>query len=550
MRAQLPLLLLTWAVLLTTACSEKYDLDKADFLEVAITGVDSLSIDSLFITATITNHEVDPIDDYGLIWSRSDTLPTLFFNEGKKSRGKLELADAHTFSEILELDPATSYRIIAYATIGEKIFYSPSVSNVTGTAKIFTDDFAYTEGDTIHLKGRLEDLKGGLKAIERGFCWSSINPEPVLRDTFVNLGTTYSDGPFETTISGLINDTAYHFRAYAILSKGLELDTIFGKTKFFDGDLKNAWTRKAPFPGGPRIHAVSFVIDDQAYVGGGKDPSGTIRYDFYRYDPWTDSWAAIDSFPGEIGTSPYYAISALSGFSIGGKGYVGYPSSLFSYSPQEGWNPVEIHDFYSCYTGPLSSGGITEIQSIVIEDKACFIESFLTGDGVLYGFMNVFDPQTDSVTCLCSNSFSVPTDFVSFSIGSNGYLGLGKTGEFGGDPFQQIQKFNTSTACAFSGVPDLPIILNIRYGGLGLSIGDRAYLGFGKDINNIIKSDLWEYQSGSDLWTAKNGFPGTPRAKPVGFSCRGRAYVGLGSASGNPLQYLADLADFYEYDPD
>ena len=76
-----------------------------------------------------------------------------------------------------------------------------------------------------------------------------------------------------------------------------------------------AWTQKANFTGAPRREAVSFVIDNKAYVGTGSSAAG-LRNDFYVYDPSNNSWEQVSDFAGT-------ARRAAVGFSMDAYGFVG-----------------------------------------------------------------------------------------------------------------------------------------------------------------------------------------------------------------------------------
>ncbi len=74
--------------------------------------------------------------------------------------------------------------------------------------------------------------------------------------------------------------------------------------------VENSWTEVAPFPGGQRAGATSFVIGEKAYVGlGGGAPN-----DFWSYSPQSNSWSKVADFPFES--------NLARGFSLNGKGYV------------------------------------------------------------------------------------------------------------------------------------------------------------------------------------------------------------------------------------
>ena len=76
-----------------------------------------------------------------------------------------------------------------------------------------------------------------------------------------------------------------------------------------------AWTQKANFAGAPRREAVSFVIDNKAYVGTGSSAAG-LKKDFYVYDPSNNTWEQVSDFAGT-------ARRAAVGFSMDAYGFVG-----------------------------------------------------------------------------------------------------------------------------------------------------------------------------------------------------------------------------------
>jgi N-acetylneuraminic acid mutarotase len=76
-----------------------------------------------------------------------------------------------------------------------------------------------------------------------------------------------------------------------------------------------AWTQKANFTGAPRREAVSFVIDNKAYVGTGSSAAG-LKKDFYVYDPSNNTWEQVSDFAST-------ARRAAVGFSMDAYGFVG-----------------------------------------------------------------------------------------------------------------------------------------------------------------------------------------------------------------------------------
>ena len=72
--------------------------------------------------------------------------------------------------------------------------------------------------------------------------------------------------------------------------------------------LTNSMTRKGDFPGKSRLSGFSFSIGNYGYIGCGINTTGEwqVEYlsDVYRYDPVSDTWAEIGSFPGHYLRNP------------------------------------------------------------------------------------------------------------------------------------------------------------------------------------------------------------------------------------------------------
>ena len=87
------------------------------------------------------------------------------------------------------------------------------------------------------------------------------------------------------------------------------------------------WTTLAPFPGNGRVHATSFAIGGNGYVGLGDDglehgiygSSGVIYNDFYKYDTLTNSWSVSGGIPSPPFTD---TVRNAFGFSIKNRGYI------------------------------------------------------------------------------------------------------------------------------------------------------------------------------------------------------------------------------------
>jgi N-acetylneuraminic acid mutarotase len=130
---------------------------------------------------------------------------------------------------------------------------------------------------------------------------------------------------------------AYKLASFAIgnygyvgLGTGINQANLSGFWKY--DPAQDEWEDIANFPGEPRIHAHAFSIDGKGYVGGGFDVDAPYRVplsDFYEYDPDSDSWSTIESFPG-ITNKSFLGIAEV----VSGKCYISFSDQEFySFDP-------------------------------------------------------------------------------------------------------------------------------------------------------------------------------------------------------------------------
>ena len=82
-----------------------------------------------------------------------------------------------------------------------------------------------------------------------------------------------------------------------------------------------------------------------------------------------------------------------------------------------------------------------------------------------------------------------------------------------------------------------------RLGAVGFAIGNKGYLGTGRDnFTGPNRKDFWEYDPATNVWTQKADFASTARSYATGFSIGSKGYIGTGNAGDN-------TKDFWEYDP-
>lgn len=125
---------------------------------------------------------------------------------------------------------------------------------------------------------------------------------------------------------------------------------------------------------------------------------------------------------------------------------------------------------------------------------------------------------------------------VGIAIGDRGYMGLGHINSTGDQQFKDWWEYdpgsNSWTQKAdFGG--------GKRYHSAGFAIGNKAYVGTGRDTTFSNRRDWWEYNPVTNTWTQKAQLPGQARRGAVAFAIGNKGYLGTGSG----------LQDFWEYDP-
>lgn len=243
---------------------------------------------------------------------------------------KLYNTQVHSNTNLLPPDLHHSYpdTVIIGDTVtirGENFTYNTDYNMVTtGINNSATVIFAARDSLRFILpEGKYHKRNTSIKVCVGGQC-DSLENEIYINDVWLQkedapsgqFGRYYATG-FQ------IGDTAY---------MGLGLGLGFDTSKdFWIYDYKNdTWTQINDFAGGPRTHAISFVINNTAYVGGGySDSHGIKTKDLWKYNSISDQWLQVSDLP-RINNA------GVCSFSIEDKGYIitrEADSNFWAYSP-------------------------------------------------------------------------------------------------------------------------------------------------------------------------------------------------------------------------
>ncbi len=104
-------------------------------------------------------------------------------------------------------------------------------------------------------------------------------------------GTPWISMPVVNSQYARYDAIAFVVDSAAFIALGQNSGTYFNDIWTFvpNNTTGGSWTRKTTFPGQARSQAVVFVINKHAFIGLGKNDITGFK-DFYRYEPFTNSW--------------------------------------------------------------------------------------------------------------------------------------------------------------------------------------------------------------------------------------------------------------------
>jgi N-acetylneuraminic acid mutarotase len=151
--------------------------------------------------------------------------------------------------------------------------------------------------------------------------------------------------------------------------------------------------------------------------------------------------------------------------------------------------------------------------------------------------------QQDTWTQLQDVNGAPKSACIGFALNGDGYLGLGLDEYFerrkmyaydvSSDDWSGREELGGSTGSGFE-----------RSSAVAFSIGNKAFVGLGTSTGDPNFLDFWEYNPSSDSWAQIANFEGTARRQAVGFTIGQFGYVGTGQDTNGDLK-----KDFWKYDP-
>ncbi|HVX51345.1 MAG TPA: kelch repeat-containing protein, partial [Chitinophagaceae bacterium] len=210
--------------------------------------------------------------------------------------------------------------------------------------------------------------------------------------------TAYDPGvngwAYKASFPGLTQDGGYNRSggiAFAVNGKGYYGLGRAGNTYAQDiwqyNPATDEWQQKSDFAGGGRANAVSFSVDNIAYVGTGNNSEAFGTTDFWKYNDAKDTWERVADFiggPRQLATS--FVVDKKAYVGTGDDDYmnvanpVGTHKDFYEYTPAGSTLPVSIINFTAKKQG---AGVVLSWQTTYEQNTASFIIERST-DGNLF----------------------------------------------------------------------------------------------------------------------------------------------------------------------
>jgi N-acetylneuraminic acid mutarotase len=278
---------------------------------------------------------------------------------------------------------------------------------------------------------------------------------------------------------------------------------LFFFSLFISAAMAGPWAQKASMGGLGRHRAFSMSIGNHGYVGGGWN-GNTMYYDFWDYDPATNSWTQKANLPTYLWSDP--------AFGIGTKGYVMDNGITYMYLPYNNtWSTVNTSSPSATYYDQLK---------FVINGRG-----YLTDGTYIYEFNPVGYIWTIRTT--------FPTAFygdIAFGIGNKGY--------FIDTYYNTMMEYDPATNLITYKAP-CPGVMSQ---GTSWAVNGKGYAGLGQVPPNYTdEQQVYEYNPATNTWKGINDFEGAGRENATAFVINTMAYVSCGTCGIN-------MNDLWEFD--
>lgn len=325
------------------------------------------------------------------------------------------------------------------------------------------------------------------------------------------------------------------------------------------------WTKGNSFAGTARSNAVSFVINNVAYVGTGIDLSSTKYKDLYSYNPASNTWTQLTPMP-TAAAARYNAVA----FAAGGKGYVGtgidvngnYLNDFWQFDPAVSTTTTTTTG--TTTTTTTTTGSWKQVASLPTNPGTTGRHSAIANSISDVGYVGCgydgnyekdfykYNPTTNTWSTFAGFPGDKRIGGTSFIINNQMYVCTGiNNGAYTTDCWSYnpagdawTQHHNLANQTTGSDIYDYSAVA--RAYAVSFTLNNMGFVAVGS--NSSVRTDCYVYDPTADTWALKNPFLGAGRNNAVGFGINGLGYVGTGTAGSSSTSARYD--DFWKFSPD
>ncbi|MFT5668196.1 MAG: N-acetylneuraminic acid mutarotase [Vicingaceae bacterium] len=268
------------------------------------------------------------------------------------------------------------------------------------------------------------------------------------------------------------------------------------------------WVQQANMPS-PRHHPITFSLNGMGYSATGSTLNNQVTNDFYDYNPITNTWGTMPSFPGPARS---FGISTLSN----GKAYLGFGVTRTQY----------LKDFWSF---DATDSSWTQLASCVCNARR-HPAMVSTGNKIYVGLGNDASGDLNDwwMYDIIANTWMQISDLPGiprhhpfmFNAGGEVFAGMGHGG---GIIHNDWYKLDTATN---SWTTMSPFPGEARVAGTQFEVNGYGYVLSGDGSNHSFMStgEMWRYDPNGDSWMQMLSHPNQSRWAPGSFVINDEVY--------------------------
>ena len=265
--------------------------------------------------------------------------------------------------------------------------------------------------------------------------------------------------------------------------------------------LAQSWVQQASSPIG-RHHPISFSLNGKGYAITGTLSNGQPTNSAYEYDPVSDSWNTLPSFPGSARS---FGIGTVAS---NGKAYLGFGATTNQYL-QDFWS-FDVNGQWT-QLASCDCSGRRHPAMIAIGDRIYVgLGDDVNGDKRDWWMYSIPNDNWTQITSLPGPARHHP---FMFNAGGQVFAGLGHSG---GTIYRDWYKLDTAanTWTAMNLFPGEARVAGTQFAMHGYGF---VLSGDGDNHGYMATGEMWRYNPNTDSWTQLPSHPGESRWAPGSF---------------------------------